>query len=293
MMDFLRMFACGLLLAVGCGKPAAGPDAPGGGGDGPGGGGDGPGGGGDGPGGPAVDAALLDVPGHTPGMPGLGAHAMNFYRVGESTAPSISTPPRTTQSAGGTIVVCVGRGNNDLFTLPPTDNKGNTPYQLQGAVEPYVHPNEFSGTALYAFTSARGGSDFSVSTTTGKAMGGSNSDEVSIVAVEVIEGTQIQDFAWNEVVQDSSKPPALVTSKSVTTTGPATLIAFWWGDLSATVDQTAVADGGFVVVESALFSGSMVQFAAAVKNVTQAGTYNVTWTATPLQGAQLWLIAVQ
>jgi hypothetical protein len=36
-----------------------------------------------------------------------------------------------------------------------------------------------------------------------------------------------------------------------------------------------------------------VQCAVAAKNVTAAGTYNVTWTSTPVQGAQLWLIAVQ
>ena len=33
--------------------------------------------------------------------------------------------------------------------------------------------------------------------------------------------------------------------------------------------------------------------AAAVKNVTAAGTYDVTWKATPTQGAQLYLVAVQ
>jgi hypothetical protein len=31
----------------------------------------------------------------------------------------------------------------------------------------------------------------------------------------------------------------------------------------------------------------------AVRQVSAAGTYNVTWTSTPIQGAQLWLAAVQ
>jgi hypothetical protein len=31
----------------------------------------------------------------------------------------------------------------------------------------------------------------------------------------------------------------------------------------------------------------------ATKNVSAAGTYNVTWNTTPLQGAQLYLVAVQ
>ena len=268
MMDAPRLIACCLPLLVGCGSSTAHPDGPGGG---------------------PIDGG--DVPGHTPGMPGLGAYALNHYGVGESTAPSISTPPRTTQSTGSTIIVGIGRGNKMLFTKP-TDNKGNGPYPQQGQTQPYVHPNEDSGTAIYALTSAKGGPDFAVSTTTGKTIDG-NSDEVTIAAVEVIEGTRIQDSVWNEVVQDSSKPPASVTSMNVTTTGPATLVAFWWGDLTAAVDQTVVTDNGFQVVASVLLPGSVLQGAVAVKNAPQAGTYNVTWTATPLQGAQLWLVAVQ
>jgi hypothetical protein len=191
---------------------------------------------------------------------------------------------------GSTIIVGVGRGNNTLFTPPsglPTDNKGNGTYQQQGQMQPYVHPNDLSGTALYAFTSAKGGPGFAVSTTTGKATNG-NSDEVTIAAVEVIDGTRIQAVAWNEVVQ-----PQTATSMSVTTTGPATLVAFWWGDLTATVEQTVDTDSGFVVIDSVLLPGSVLQGAVAARNVTAPGTYNVTWTATPAQGAQLWLIAVE
>jgi hypothetical protein len=88
--------------------------------------------------------------------------------------------------------------------------------------------------------------------------------------------------------------PVLVTSASVTTTGPATLVAFWWGDAPAQDDpQTAVPDNGFTPVDAVLEPHNLVQCVVAVKNVTAAGTYNVTWTSTPVQGAQLWLIAVQ
>jgi hypothetical protein len=48
-----------------------------------------------------------------------------------------------------------------------------------------------------------------------------------------------------------------------------------------------------VVDTNAQEIGSFVQCAVAVKNVITPGTYNVTWTSTPVQGAQLWLIAVQ
>jgi len=40
-------------------------------------------------------------------------------------------------------------------------------------------------------------------------------------------------------------------------------------------------------------AGALVQCAVAKKTVSAAGTYNVTWTSTLIQGAQLWLAAVQ
>ena len=268
--DSPRMIACGLVFLIACGRSAAGPDAPGSPGDG----------------------APVDVPGHTPGMPGLGGHGLSYYGVGQSTAASIATPGMMTQPSGSTIIVGIGRGNSALFTASsaPTDNKGNGAYPQQGTMEPYAHPNEFSGTAVYVRTAAKGGAGFQVSTTTGKTTDG-NSDEVTLAAVEVIEGTRIQDYAWNVVVQPQTPVP--VTSGSVTTTGPSTLIAFWWGDLTATVDQTVKTNNGFVVIDSILKPGSVLQGAVAVRNAPSPGTYNVTWDATPVQGAQLWLIAVQ
>jgi len=79
----------------------------------------------------------------------------------------------------------------------------------------------------------------------------------------------------------------------VTTTGPATLVAFWWGDAPPPMVKTAVPNNGFTVIDSFLDEGELVQCAVAVKNVAAAGTYDVTWVATPAQGAQLWLIAIQ
>jgi hypothetical protein len=195
-----------------------------------------------------------------------------------------------TQASGSMIVVSVGRGDNTLFATP-TDTRGNAPYRLRDMMHPYAHPFETSGTALYQFTSALGGAGFQVTTTTGPDHVSGQGDEITVAAVEVIEGTQIQQ-AWNVVVQQN--PPIPVTSGSVTTTGPATLIAFWWGDGFPGTPQSATPNNGFVVVDTnAQETGSFVQCAVAVKTVTAPGTYNVTWTATPVQGAQLWLVAVQ
>ncbi|HEX2686213.1 MAG TPA: hypothetical protein VHN14_06325 [Kofleriaceae bacterium] len=235
------------------------------------------------------DGAPGDIPGGMPGMPRLGAHGLNFYHLATSTASSITTPIMATQSSGSTIVVGVGRGDNTKFTLP-TDNKANTPYQQQGQVQAYIPLYPESGTAVYAFTSAKGGPDFRVSTTNGTNTKGQY-DEVTLAAVEVIDGRRIQAFEWNE---PTSAP---VTSKSITTTGPATLIAFWWGDgyfYNPPLSQAATPNNGFTVIESNTQElNSFVQCTVAAKNVAAAGTYNVTWTATPAQGAQLWLIAVQ
>lgn len=247
---FPRMIACWLALAGGCAT--------------------------------SNDGAAPDLPGHMPGMPGLGGHALSYYGLGATSAPSISAA-MATQPSGSMIVVSTGRGIIGQFELP-TDNKGNAPYQQQGATHNYTHYTS-SGTALYTFTSAAGGADFKVNAGTGA------SDEITLAAVEIIEGKQIQAVAWNEVIQGATPGP--VTSKPVTTTGPATLVAFWWGDAPEPNDKTAVPNNGFTVVNSILKSGALVQCAVAVKNVATAGTYDVTWKATPVQGAQLWLIAVQ
>jgi hypothetical protein len=71
------------------------------------------------------------------------------------------------------------------------------------------------------------------------------------------------------------------------------LVAFWWGDAGVQQDKTALPNNGFTVVDSILLSGELVQCAVATKDVAAAGRYDVTWTATPSQGAQLWLVAVQ
>ena len=275
---------CGALLAAGCGKSPATPD-------------------GTGP--QPVDAAPddatpvdgmpVDVPPHVPGTPGAGAHGLAYYKLADPRFPSnpasISTPKITTAASGSTIVVSVGRGEIAKFSAASmTDTAGNAPYQKQG---PHAYEPAFpdSGTALYTFTSARGGPGFQLTTSAGQNMKG-QLDETTIAAVEVVEGTRIQAQAWNEVVQP--RDPVPVTSNSVTTTGPATLVAFWWGDGFPGTPQSATPNNGFTLVDTNAFeTGSCVQCAVAVKNVSAAGTYNVTWTSTPIQGAQLWLVAVQ
>jgi len=217
------------------------------------------------------------------GGPRLGAHALAYYRMNytaSGNASPISTPPMATQPSGSTMVVSVGRGMLSAFD-PPSDNKGNGPYAQLDAPHPYSQWRN-SGTALYARPRATGGSGHVVRASTPPV------DEITLAAVEVVNGSVIQDFQWNEVPAGSP-----LTSRRVTTTGPALLVAFWWGDAGVREDKTAEPDNGFVVADSVLAAGELVQCAVATRAVSAAGTYDVTWAATPRQGAQLWLVAVQ
>src|SRR5262245_62016015 len=77
---------------------------------------------------------LPPIPGHEPGSPGLGAHAIAFHRYQIATTPPVlATPPMATAHAGSTIIVGVGRGDVTAHT-PPSDSKGNAPFRRLGDV---------------------------------------------------------------------------------------------------------------------------------------------------------------
>lgn len=212
--------------------------------------------------------------------PTLGAHTDAFVPF-NSPAGTLSTNPMTTQASGSTVLAWVGRGKLDTFTpaTAPTDNKGNTSVQL-GSTHDYspLFPN--SGMAVYSFPSFAGGSGDVFSAPMPQL------DEVTLMVVEVKNGGLIQDSQWNKVSGASQ------TSLSVTTTGPATLVSFWTGDASAS-SVTATPNNGFTVIDSQLLADNAIEAAAATRDVTAAGTYNVTWTTTPAQTGYIWLIAVQ
>jgi hypothetical protein len=220
----------------------------------------------------------------------IGAHALAFYPCGGRLRHvmgffgwGISTPSMVTQASGSTMLAWVGRGQLRAFTSSaiPTDNKGNA-YSMIGSVHDFLPLWPNSGEALYTSRSAAGGSGHIVTA----PMRGSGSDEITLATVEVKNGGVIQDAQWNKV----TVPPQ--TSMNVTTTGPATLVAVWVGDSSA-ASVTASPNNGFTVINSQLLAGCAVEAVVATKDVSTAGTYNVTWTATPEQGAHMWLVAVQ
>ncbi len=210
--------------------------------------------------------------------PSLGAHSLNFSLF-SSTVTQVQTAPMTTQTTGSVIVT--GLANGTLASLqPPTDNKGNS-YSQRGASHAYsLWPT--SGTAIYAATTVSGGANHVV---TEPQLSG---EELTVAAIEVRNASTV-NAVWREVLSNNLP----LTSATIDTTGPAVLIAFWWGDADGSEAHTAVPDNGFTVIDRVLQQGSLVQCAVATRTVTAAGTYSVTWTSTPTQGAQLWLIAVQ
>ncbi len=209
----------------------------------------------------------------------VGDHSLVFQRMeAEDGKPTLLTKPLATK-AGSILIASVGRGDITAFA-PPVDNKGNAPFTQLGSTHSYTNWAR-SGTALYALQAGQRGTDHVISTSTPPA------DELTLAAVEVM-GSRIQDFAWNEVA--AGKP---LTSSRVITTGPATLVAFWWGDAGVKHDKKAYPGEEFRLIDAVLESGALVQCAVAVKHVPKAGSYQVSWSAWPEQGAQLWLVAVQ
>ncbi|OUM04440.1 hypothetical protein [Variovorax sp. JS1663] len=232
---------------------------------------------------PGAAAAPAPAPAPAPPSsstaPALGAHTLAFTILDRVSSPTLSTSAFATRATGSTLLVCVGRGV--LVASLPRDNAGNTFVQL-GTPHTYtLWPN--SGTALYACAQARGRDGHVVTAETPKV-----TDETTLTAVEIVNGGVVRDVQWREV--PSGQP---LTSASVTTTGPALLVAWWWGDAGVDQNKTAVPNNGFTVIDSVLASGALVQCAVAARQVAAAGTYNVTWASTPQQGAQLWLVAVQ
>jgi hypothetical protein len=211
--------------------------------------------------------------------PTVGAHTLAFFPCNSS--GGLTTSPVTTRISGSTILAWVGRGDTNGFTgTVPLDNKTNS-FKLIGSVYDYSPLYPSSGEALYSVLSAVGGSGYRV--TAPMPEGG---DELTLAVVEVKDGGIIRDAQFKKVLG----PPH--TSQNVTSAGPATLVAIWAGD-SGGASVTATPNNGYVTIDSQLLSSCEVEVVVATKDVAAAGTYNVTWTATPSQGAHLWLVAVE
>lgn len=211
----------------------------------------------------------------------LGAHVLLWHEDGAG--PSVAlTPAVNTQASGSSLIAfSAGYASNNLG---PTDNKGNQ-WQPLGPPVVYRGYNGVFNVKAYRVNAAAGGNGHILSI----VKNGAPSGEITLPFVEVK-----QSAALHAVAQNYPLAASIVTSASVTTTAPATLVAFWWGDAGGLV-HSAIPNNGFSIIENFvnLPPNSAVQCVVAVRQVSAAGTYQVSWTQSPAQGAVLWLFAFQ
>jgi hypothetical protein len=210
----------------------------------------------------------------------LGAHTLLGQEQGAGVSPAITAAINTQTSGSVLLAFNAGYASNNRL---PTDNKGNlwTPF---GTPVIYQGYNGVFDVKAYIVNSAVGGSGHQVSV----VKNGDVTGELTLAFVEVRQA-RLQDSA-----QTYAAAAPIITSGTVRTTGPATLVGFWWGD-GASLQHTAVPGSGFSIIEQflSLPPNSAVQAAIAVRQVNAAGGYNLSWTQTPSQGSALWLFAFQ
>lgn len=227
----------------------------------------------------AGSAALHVAPAHAQTQ--LGAHTLLKVGEGDGVNPAM-TSPITTQASGSSLIVFNGGYTGNLTT--PSDTYSNAWTQVGIPVFYNGYSEAFAATG-YVSLAARGGANHTVSI----AKPFRSNGEISLPFIEIVNAGVLHDVAQNYPASGLT-----LTSGSVTTTGPAMLVALWWGD-GGVKDMTAVPNNGFTIIDSFLHlpDNSGVQCAVAVRQVNAAGTYNVTWTDNPSQGAILWLFSFQ
>jgi len=211
----------------------------------------------------------------------LGSHTLLAHEDGNG-APIATTAPITTAAAGSTLIAfSAGYTDNDQ---PPTDTYGNAWVRLGDPVFYRGYDGQFDVTA-YLVLHTTGGAAHRVSV----VKNGVPAGEITVPFIEVRDAGLLQDVAVTYPDASTS-----LLSGDVTTTGPATLVAFWWGDATG-LHHSAIPGDGFTLIENFvdLPPNSAVQCAVAVREVAGAGTYHVTWATSPAQGAPLWLFALQ
>lgn len=234
---------------------------------------------------------------HTAGAPSVGGQAgaagspqtgalsigsNSVTNLGEYTnSQKLDSKPIDT-NAGSTLLVVAAMGK--LANLhPPTDNNGDTFTQLLPAHNYAAFWG--SGQQLFAATNIKGGKGTIVT----ESMPNTN-DEVSLSVVEIRGAHSISAATVSET---PGKGP--VTSASVTTKGPAMLVSWWWGDGVLTQISATTSDGWTRIHSLGRAQGDsgMIQTELAAKAVNAAGTYSITWTSNPDQGAVVYLVALE
>jgi len=214
-----------------------------------------------------------------PGRSTLGVHTLVGQEDGRADAVAQTRPLMTEERGSAFIAVSAGYVSNGAA---PVDNKGNQ-WQPFGERVVYAGYDGRFDVAAYLVLNGQGGADHRVWI----EKHGEPKGELTMPVVEVRNAGRLVDAQQNYAPLGNR-----LTSGTVTTDGPALLVAFWWGD-GRGLRHSAVPDNGFEIVErfTRLPPNSAVQCAVAIREVDRAGEYKVTWSTTPAQGAPLWLFA--
>lgn len=213
--------------------------------------------------------------------PSLGAHVFLGQGEGLGTDPAV-TPAMDTAATGSVLIAFnAGYAANGGAPKDTYDNRWKT----LGRAMTYANYGDRFDVQGFVALAAKGGAGHRISV----AKPGEPKGEISLPFIEVRNATRVQAIAGNYA--DASP---VVASKEITVDGPATLLAFWWGD-GGVKRMSAVPGDGFTLIDSFLElpDESGVQGAVAWRQVDKAGTYQVHWTAAPVQGAALWIIAIR
>jgi hypothetical protein len=216
------------------------------------------------------------VPGHAT----LGAHTLVGHE--ERRSPRVArTRPLVTAKQGSWLIAFVAgyTGNHSV----PSDSYDNRWDALGAPVSYEGYEGRFE-VQPFGVRTVRGGPGHRVEVSKISNPRG----ELTMPVVEV------RDAVLTDMVQSYAPAGPRLTSGSVRTRGPAVLVAYWWGDGRALANE-AVPDDGFQIIDEFLMlpENSGVQCAVAVREVTAAGEYRVSWATAPAQGAVLWLFAFE
>ena len=166
----------------------------------------------------------------------LGSHTLLGHEDGNSPALAVTAPITTAASGSALVAFSAGYATNDRA---PTDNYANTWTRLGDPVVYRGYDGAFDVKA-YLARGASGGAGHRVTIEKNSVPAG----EITVPFIEIRQGVVLQALAQNY-------PPAgsTLTSGNVTTTGPATLVAFWWGDAGG-LHHSAVPGDGFTIIEN-------------------------------------------
>jgi hypothetical protein len=215
----------------------------------------------------------------------VGDSGKDFQLDGVGTSPSNIT---LNTSASGSIMLAFAAGEFAKMD-PPTYNGGSAMTLLETSGYGVPAGSLWAGFGFEVYGDAISGGTGHVLSMVKPV---SPAQESTLIGVEIRGGGSIVDTSITTRAAPGANTP--ITSDSVTTTGPAILVALWSGDGGVgTTDQTATPGDGWTLVEyEFLGSTAYIQAAVAIKFV-DAGTHTSTWTAVANQGAILGLVAVQ